>query len=193
MAERPMTCACIIIASQKRERLLNDIIIPSVLAIPFHEVVVVGDYHRGAGYRYLAVPSLSGTTNDALVKRDVGTLATSAEWLFYLSDDHAVRGVGTTPWHWLDIGVPTRFCTVEGVRLPLNMGMNPQDPNAPYCPGHAGLFNRKLIQLHPWSSQPHDRLWDLLSSRSLVAFGARLGCQIGWEIEDMETDAKPWL
>src|SRR3989449_274952 len=141
----PNSVACIVIASAKRSQLLDEQVLPSVLAANFAEVVVVGDYVAGRGYRYLPVPPLTRTTTDALVKRDVGTLATTAPWLFYLSDDHAVRHVHTPPEHWLDIGVPLRFCALNGNRIPLNMGLDKRDQNGPYCAGHAGLFHRYLI------------------------------------------------
>jgi hypothetical protein len=184
--------ACIIIAHAKRLHVLDTEVVPSALAVGFAEVVVVGDYHSFSGGRFLRVPALTATTTDALIKRDVGTLATKAPWLFYLADDHAVRAVGECPRHFLDIGVPTRFCKLNGERLLLNMGLDTSDPNAPYCGGHAGLFHRELIQRFPWSAQPHDRLWDLLSSRSLAAAGARLGHQLGWEVEDVSGE-RPWL
>ena len=188
-----MTVACVIIASAKRTKLLDESVVPSALAQAFDEVVVVGDYHPGLGYRYLAVPPLAKNTNDALVKRDVGTLATTSDWLFYLCDDHAVRKIGNLPNHWLDVEVPARFTTAEGQRIALNMGLDPRDQNAPYCGGHAGLFSRKLITIFPWSAQPHHPLWDLLSSRSLAAFGARIGGQLGWDVEDMEPEQRPGL
>ena len=89
--DKPEGVACIVIASAKRSQLLDEQVLPSVLAADFAEVAVVGDFHPGRGYRYLHVPPLTQTTTDALVKRDVGTLATTAPWVFYLSDDHAVR------------------------------------------------------------------------------------------------------
>ena len=186
--------ACIIIAGEgNRTNLIDEYAIPNALAAGFDEVLVVGTHHAFSGGRYLHVPALTHSTTDALVKRDVGTLASTSDWLFYLSDDHAVHRKGPLPDHWLDIGVPSRFCMVEGNQVLLNMGLDPSDPSYPYCGGHGGLFSRKLISLFPWSTQPHDRLWDLLSSRSLVAFGARLGNQLGWKIIDLTPETRPWL
>src|SRR3989442_12181237 len=105
--------ACVVIASAKRSQLLDEQVLPSVLAADFAEVVVVGDFHPGRGYRYLHVPPLTQTTTDALVKRDTGTLATTAPWEFYLSDDHAVRRTAAPPQHWLDIVVPLPSCTLN--------------------------------------------------------------------------------
>lgn len=187
-----MTVACVVIASKKREALLNATVVPSVLAAGFSEVVVVGDYHEGEGYRYLPVPPLTNTTTDALVKRDVGTLATTADWIFYVCDDHAVRKISAEPNDLSVIGVPARYCQLDNMIVLLNMGLDPRDPNAPYCGGHAGLYSRPLVQAHPWTTMPHDRLWDLLASRLLVAEGARLTALQGWEVEDLEPEASPW-
>ena len=88
-----MKVACIIIASEKRAALVRDHVLPSAVAQPFDEIVVVADYTDTSplGVRWLVVEPLLHNTIDALVKRDVGTLATTADWLCYLSDDHAVR------------------------------------------------------------------------------------------------------
>lgn len=187
-----LNVACVVVASKKRERLLDEKVIPSVLEIPFAEVVVVGDYHDGTGYRYLPVPPIAGTTVDALVKRDVGTLATQAPWVFYLCDDHAVRGYSTPPADPRTIGVPLRYSVdAEGVTHPCNMGLDPNDPNQPYCGGHAGLFSRALIQVHPWTSMSHDRLWDLVNSKFQMSVGAHLE-PVPWRVEDLEPENFPW-
>ena len=188
-----MRVACIIIASAQREAVLDSQVVPSALAAGFSEVLVVGDYHPGTGYRYVPVPAMTATTVDALIKRDIGTLATTADWLFYLCDDHAVRRIGKPPTDPMTIGVPTRTCRRDGMVLLLNMGLDPRDPNAPYCGGHAGLFSRELIQAHRWTTMPHDRLWDLLSSRLLVLAGATLTSLPTWEVEDIEPESTPWL
>ena len=79
------------IASAKRRQLLDELVLPSVVAQSFDECVVVGDFHSGAGWRHLPFRPLTGSTIDALFKRDVGTVATSSDWLFYLCDDHRVH------------------------------------------------------------------------------------------------------
>ena len=187
-----MSVACVVIASAKRRALLDTEVMPSVLVAGFDEVVVVGEYHAGEGYRYLEVPPLTQSTTDALVKRDVGTLATTSDWLFYVCDDHAVRKLGTVPTDPTMIGVPARYCHVENMTVLLNMGLDERDPDSPYCGGHAGLYSRPLIQSHPWSTMPHDRLWDLYASRIFVRAGATLKSLPDWEIEDLEPEAHPW-
>lgn len=188
-----MSVACVVIASAKRIPLLDDVVLPSVLQAGFDEVVVVGDFHPGDGYRYLAIPPVTSTTVDALIKRDVGTLATNSDWLFYVCDDHAVRRIGQVPKDPMRIGVPSRYCYIENMIVLLNMGLDTRDPNSPYCGGHAGLYSRKLIQASPWMTMPHDRLWDLLASKLLCQNGAILTPLTDWEVEDMEPQAQPWL
>ena len=189
-----MTIACVVIASANRKHMVRDQVIPSVLAQPFSEIVVVADYETDLpfhGLRWLVVEPLTATTIDALVKRDVGTLATTAEWIVYLCDDHAIRQIPERYPPGKLIGVPTRFCTVDGKHIPLNAGLEGQ--NAPYCGGHAGLFPRAMIQRRPWSSMPHHRLWDVLSTRLLVQDGATLvGPLEDLVIEDLEPERRPW-
>jgi len=178
-----MSVACIIIAGGKREYLIDERILPSVIG-KFDEVFVVGEHHIGQGYTYLPVPALTHSTTDALVKRDVGTLASHADWLFYLCDDHAVVSVGPLPDDLSHIVVPRRTC--EGHVL--NMGYSDG-----YCGGHAGLFSHVLVRERPWSTMPHDRLWDLLSSYEYAKLGATLHYDPQWAVEDLEPERVPWL
>lgn len=181
--------ACIVIAGGKRTHLLDEVVLPAVSQQPFLEVLVCGEHHPGTGFRYLHVPAITNSTVDALIKRDVGTLATTSDWLFFVSDDHAVRGTGLIPTDWRTIIVPRRFRDSHE----LNMGLDATDPNRPYIGGHAGLFSRKLIQQRPWTTMPHHRLWDLLSSREYQTLGARLEPSDRWVVEDVEPGATPWL
>lgn len=168
------TIACIIIASEHRRRFVP-MVLGSVLSQNFDEVVVVGDWHMDTkdlptAHRYLCVAPLTRTTNDALVKRDVGALATTADILVYLCDDHILgphfaaelREVVNEAW---GVIVPNRFDR-NGRRL--NMGERDG-----YCGGHAGVFRRRVIQTRPWSTMPHHRNWDVLASGVQQNNGAR--------------------
>jgi len=188
-----LSVACILIVSEKRVPLVREKILPSVLDAGFDEVCWVGDGEPGEGYRFLPVPPLTRTTNDALVKRDVGTVATTSDWLLYLCDDHAFRGAWGEDFSDADVIVPQRYCTVNGQRIPLNMGFDTNDPNFPYLGGHAGFFRRSLIQARPWTSMPHDRLWDLHASRIQMQMGARFAQSQSLVVEDLEPEARPWL
>ena len=138
------------------------------------------------------------TTTDALVKRDAGTVATLADTLVYLCDDHALhrdfsrdlRDVLAEPW---DVIVPNRYTLVpeeSNQRVPLNNGESGR-----YCGGHAGVFRRSLIAQLPWTAGPHDRLWDVTMSRAQQALGAsfRYYPRLGIAVRDLEPEAKPWL
>lgn len=187
------TVACIIIAGGTREQLLDDKVLPSVLGQCFDEVVVVGQHRPGEGYRYLEVPALTHTTVDALVKRDVGTVATTSDILVYLSDDHALLGPVAATLRRIapDIVVPARFADhpeLGRVRIP-----NGEEGN--YCAGHCGVFRRWVIQDRPWTAQPHHRNWDLLASHNQRAAGWGVhysGDTYCFAILDLQPEREPW-
>lgn len=190
------TIACVVIASRHRMELLDGLVLPSVLRQQFDEVVVVGDYHSGDGYRHLPVPPITRTTVDALVKRDVGVAATSSEWIVFLCDDHILtpnfadrlrfdlvdRGLGRE-----HVGVPTRIALhpTHGP-VELNTGL----PN--YCGGHAGVFHRSAVQDVPWCVAPHHPNWDVYHSHMLLSRGYHLIPLPECIVEDVEPNATPW-
>ena len=212
-----LNIACIVIASAKRRALLDTKVLPSILPQEFDDVLVVGEYHDGEGYRYLHVPDITRSTVDALIKRDVGTLGTDADILVYLSDDHGLhwdflqqlRCLESAPW---DLIMPSRYCIVGGAEIPLNMGQSPALPavgnpawaermaeqlwgrgvTVDYLAGHAGIFRRSLIQARPWTTMPHDRLWDVLATKEQKNMGARFVFVPALKVEDYEIEGSPW-
>lgn len=190
--------ACILIVHEPRVRLVNDMVLPSVRDQGFADILWVGDGHAGDGYRFLPVPKVTGSTIDALIKRDVGTLATNADWVFYLADDHrwacnwSDMLTHRLPFEDHDIIVPGRWCHNGVEPIMLNMGMNGDDPNFPYCAGHGGFFRRSLIQQRPWLTMPHHPNWDLLATRIQMHIGARLYAENQPIIEDLEPEHLPW-
>lgn len=197
-----MSVACIIIASRKRETLLDQLILPSALAQYFDELVVVGDYHSGDGWRHLPFPPLTGSTIDAQFKRDVGTLATKSDWLVYLCDDHRLHPdfskdlaafmQEATPGP-KDIIVPARFCVRNEEKIGLNMGY-PGYMGRAYVGGHAGVFHRDLIREVPWSIAPWNPNWDFFHTRICIERGANLHfLNDRLYIEDIEPESRPWL
>jgi hypothetical protein len=210
--------ACIVIASERRKAQVRARVLPSVLAQDFNEVVLVGDWVESepieGRLRYLHVVPMLGTTIDALVKRDVGTLATHADTLVYLCDDHILaphfltelREVLNERW---DVLVPNRktvrslpckcgakasghscaACLVGVQHISLNNGEADG-----YCGGHGGVFRRHVIAERPWSAGPHDLCWD-----AHMSFNMRLrGAEFVWKpraeisIIDIEPEAEPW-
>lgn len=197
-----MTIACIVIASLKRRMLLDELIMPSILAQSFDEVMVVGDFHSGPGWRHLPFRPLTGSTIDALFKRDLGAMATSSDWLFYLCDDHRVHPDFSKDLATLmqgrtfgpkDVIVPARFCERNGEKIGLNMGW-PGYLGQAYCGGHGGIFPRAAVQDVPWSLAPWDPQWDFHYSRILLDRGYQFHYMSGdCFIEDIEPESEPWL
>lgn len=197
-----MTIACIVIATLKRRELLDDLILPSVVAQGFDECVVVGDFHSGDGWRHLPFRPLTGSTIDALFKRDVGTVATSSDWILYLCDDHRLHPdfskdlahfMQEHPLGPKDVIVPARFCQRNGEQIGLNMGW-PGYLGRAYCGGHGGIFHRECVRDVPWSLAPWDPQWDYLHSRILIERGYTFHYQSGsCLIEDVEPNSEPWL
>ena len=192
-----MSIACVLIVHEPRVGLVRDKVLPSVLDRGFSEILWVGDGIPGEGYRFLPVPKVTGTTIDALMKRDVGTLATTADWVFYLADDHRwachwPNILDRLPFTDHDIIVPGRWCDAGEQPVSLNMGMDGSDPNFPYCAGHGGFFRRTLIQQRPWLTMPHHPNWDLLATRIQMHIGARLIAENQPMIQELIPEQKPW-
>jgi len=197
-----MTIACVVIASLKRRALLDELVMPSVVAQGFDEVVVVGDFHSGDGWRHLPFASLTGSTIDALFKRDVGTAATSSDWILYLCDDHRIHPDFSKDLLQLmrentfgpkDVIVPARFCTRGEEKIGLNMGW-PGYLGRAYIGGHGGIFPRAAVQDVPWSLAPWSPQWDYLHSRILLERGYNFHYQsASCYIEDVDPNGEPWL
>lgn len=187
--------ACVIIAGGKREKLIQEQILPSVNT--FDEIVVVGEYKKGTGYRYLHVPDMMKSTNDALVKRDVGTIAVRSDVILYLSDDHAAlptfaaelrRCMADAVFAW-DVLVPNRWADhPEHGRVAI-----PNGEKELYCGGHGGVFRRRVVMDRPWTAQKHHRNWDLISSHDQLAVGFKFVHYPKLGILDLEPERTPWL
>lgn len=196
-----MRIAAAVISTANRWPLVRDHILPRLRSEGFDEIVVVGDGESGDGYRHLYVPSITGTTVDALVKRDVAAVATGSEYLWYLSDDHhpAAGSLAVLEAflhnHSVAALIPARRTwreTADGlVHYDLNSGA--QDG---YCGGHSGVFHRGVLRLYPWTTAPHDRLWDLLHSRRLQELGVEFHYAPDVIVEDVEhllhAEVEPW-
>ena len=192
--DTPRIAAIVIAGQGSRAGLIDDQILPSLTG--FDEVLVVGTHHGGNGFRYLHVPDLTKTTNDALVKRDVGALATDCSILVYLADDHRVRDgfaaelrafarEKVVPW---DVLIPARWVQHPEQGL-LRI---PNGEENFYCAGHGGVFRRRVVVARPWTAQQHHRNWDLISSHDHLRAGFKLLAYPKLQIEDLEPMAEPW-
>jgi hypothetical protein len=159
--------------------------------------VVVADFPvQAKGVRSLVVAPMTRTTVDALVKRDVGWLATTADAVLFLTDDHALdpdfvkcymdRWAVRPDWH---ICAPSRYTVRNMERIWLNVGRD-----LGYVGGHAGIFRRVLSHALPWAATHHHPNWDLIHTHQLVALGAKLMyAENDLAVVDIEPGATPWL
>ena len=192
-----MSLAVCVIASEKRRESTFPAVLDSVRAQSPDEIVVVADFPCEAkGVRSLMVPPMTRTTCDALVKRDVGWMATSSQHILYLTDDHALdpnfveryldRYAFRPDW---DILVPARYTHRDMERVWLNVGRDHS-----YCGGHAGLFRRVLGCVLPWAATLHHPNWDVIHTKQLVAAGAKLVyAENDLAVVDLEPEAQPWF
>ena len=191
-----MSLAVCVIASEKRRTSTFPRVLDSVRDQHPDELVVVADFPvQATGVRSLVVPAMTRTTCDALVKRDVGWMATTAAHILYLTDDHALdpdfvrcyleRWAFRTDW---DLCVPARYCHRELERVWLNVGRD-----YGYAAGHAGLFRRVLGHCLPWSATHHHPNWDVIHTHQLIAMGAKLMyAENDLAVVDLEPEAEPW-
>jgi hypothetical protein len=192
-----MSLAVVVIASEKRRETTLPLCFRSVWdAIePSDEVLVIGDW-EGTGPGYVRVAPITRTTIDALVKRDVGWLMTTADAVLFLCDDHRLdqgfmrayreKYEGRDDW---DILCPSRHTIRGQAIIPLNVGRAEG-----YVGGHAGIYRRTCARLLPWSAGPHHRNWDLLHTHELIRKGARLVyADTDLAVEDIEPGATPWM
>ena len=192
-----MSLAVCVIASEKRRETTFPLVLDSVRAQSPDEIVVVADFPVEAkGVRSLMVPAMTRTTCDALVKRDVGWLATTTHAVCFLCDDHAIApGFIDAYWRhyapredW-DACAPTRYCLRDGERVWLNMGRDEG-----YIGGHAGIYRRICSVMQPWAATYHHPNWDVLHTRQLVQLGARvLYASESLAIQDLIPEDRPWL
>lgn len=189
-----MSLAVVVIASEKR---MNSTFWPAIQSVVDEkpdELVVVADFHCAGNFRHIMIPAFTKSTLDALIKRDVGAVATVSDMIMYLSDDHRLAPgfVENYRRHWegahWDILAPSRFCMKDEKPVRLNMGQGTR-----YVAGHGGIYRRAILRSLPWTATiPHPN-WDVIHSHHLVANGAQLsyaGAELA--IEDIE-GGRPWI
>lgn len=195
-----MSLAAVVIATEKRLALLQDIL-DTLWA--FEELVIVGDFAEnllpqltGCCYRYYHVPPVTRTTIDALMRRDVGWLVTKSDAVLFISDDHKLGKNFASVYRlyyavdpsWDFLG-PARYTVREDKKIWLNNGRADG-----YIGGHGGIFRRSCAKELPWMAGPHHLNWDLLHAHELQMRGFRLRhAEPELAIEDIEIGATPWL
>lgn len=72
-----------------REYALRNFLLPLYCADPYlDEVIVVGEWEPGPGYKYIHVPSVHFSSADALAQRQVGFEASKGNVVIHCHDDH---------------------------------------------------------------------------------------------------------
>jgi hypothetical protein len=189
-----MSLAVCVIASEKRMNSTFPAVMQSVLAEQPDEIVCVADFYNPGPWKHIQIPVYTRTTLDALIKRDVGWVATTADNVMYLSDDHRLYPGFVEdfkriyePLEW-DILAPLRFCARDDTTVGLNMGEATR-----YVAGHGGIYRRRIAPLLPWTACiPHPN-WDVIHTHHLIANGAKvMYAYRDIRIEDIE-GGTPWL
>lgn len=191
-----MSLGVVIIGSEKRRETTFPACLESVRAQAPDQIVVVSEFPVVAkGVRSLVVPPMTRTTNDALVKRDVGWLATTTDHVLFLCDDHALDADFKRVYlaHYAerpdwDILAPSRYCLRDGDRTWLAMGRDHG-----YVGGHGGIYHRWCSVLMPWAATHHHPNWDVIHTKQLVEMGARLlYAATDLAIVDLIPEDMPW-
>jgi hypothetical protein len=186
-----MSLAVVVIASEKRMNTTFPLVMQGVLDEQPDEIVCVADFHSAGPWRHIMIPAFTKTTIDALIKRDVGFVATQSDTVMYLCDDHILHSGFVQKFRdhdqeW-DVLVPARSCKRDDRYVRLNVGERTH-----YCAGHGGLYKRRCGHILPWTATiPHPN-WDVIHSHHLIAQGLTIKYSESLFIEDIE-GGKPWL
>jgi hypothetical protein len=193
----PGTLAVVIIAGPNRlDSCLPEVVRSAEEQDP-DELLIVGDRVKtyGGRIRTLNVEPLTRSTIDALVKRDVGFVATTSANICYLADDHRLGPdfIKTFRARYVDrewdLLAPARFTTRDQSVYSLNVGKD-----LSYIGGHCGIYRRSILRKVPWSSSRHHPNWDVWHSHDLVKAGGKLVyADIDLAVDDIEPGAKPWM
>ena len=191
LEENNRKLAVVVIAHEKRMNSTFPLVMQSVVDEQPDEIVCVADFHCVGPWRHIMVPAFTKTTIDALIKRDVGFVATQSDSVMYLSDDHVlckgfVQAFREHEQEW-DVLVPGRVAEKDGQPIRLNVG---QATN--YCAGHGGIYKRRCGNILPWTATiPHPN-WDVINSHHLIANGCVMTYTDKLFIQDIE-GGTPWL
>lgn len=159
------------IAHRDRARLLRERVLLDAQRDDWHEIIVVGSFEPGEGYRYVPMPPVHRDRRDALWQRELGARHATGDLLAFCHDDHTFAPDSVAAIHdelppW-DLLVPRR---VNVMGHTLNNGA--QD-TPPYMGGHALVMRRTLWATLPWTSVDTE-WWDLTLTRIWQEEGAVL-------------------
>lgn len=148
------------------------------------EIIIVGEFEEGEGYRYIHVPSVHFSSADALAQRQAGFEASRGAFIWHTHDDHFLDCF--LPPH-ADVMVPERWTRLRGREEMLNNGW----PD--YCSGHACGYKREVLEACPWSAVPVVREWDVRHTAQIRGAGFSIAQAPMMRAWDVEFEATPWL
>jgi hypothetical protein len=181
----------------QRAELLRKQILPTVLAHrAVDEVVIVGEWEEGAGYRYVPSPSTRFDCTDALAQRAAGFASCHGDVVLFQHDDHAAQSECLdvlvrkyVPERTWDVLVPRRMAMDGSTPRVLNNGADEG-----YVMGHACVMRRAIAEAVPWTRAPAVFTWDVAYTGLLRARDARVRWVddlVVWDLE-AELGATPW-
>lgn len=186
-----------------RAYLLRNVILPQAIASgEFAEILVVGEFEAGEGYRWLDVPSVEHSSiHDGLRKRHLGTLAATGDWIAIQNDDHVfdpqamARARNYMSYTLSDVVSPARWTRLrhaDGERL------NGGEPGgrwagAGHINGHGCVFRRAVLDECPWDTLPKVFSYDMAMTKRITDAGFHVVWAEDVRLWDIEQGATPWV
>lgn len=143
---------------RQRGELLRDEILPAARLQDWDEILVVGQFEPGEGYKYVMQDPIFRDRRDALWQRELGARSSTGDIMCFNHDDHAWQGdinLLRVPAKW-DILVPRRIDKAGGA---LNNGRLQG-----YMGGHCLAMRRSLWARVPWTTVDTE-WWDITLTR----------------------------
>lgn len=176
-----------------RYDLLTKRVLPAAVEQDFDEVIVVGTFEEGEGYRYLELPPRHRDRRDALAQREHGARHATGDLLVFSHDDHALAPdfvytlrTKHAGGEW-DLLVPRRVHGITGATL--NNGFEDAPLKQSYMGGHALVMRRWLWAAVPWTSCDTE-YWDTSMTRLWQEAGGRLA--FAQDLVHIDVEAEEW-
>jgi hypothetical protein len=173
-----------------RSYALRNFMLPNYLRDPYiDELIIVGEWEDGEGYKYVHVPSKYMDWRDALEQRQTAFEESKGDFVVFQHDDHMLDPYWSTFRHtWTgDVIVPqrwTRLRSTKGERL--NNGEADH-----YISGHVARYRRGVINYCPWGDVPAVRVWDIRHTEQILVRGYHIQWN-AFRCWDVEFGSKPW-
>ena len=180
-----------------RAYLLRCHILPQVIAMPFHEVLVVGEFEYGRTYQYVPEPSIERSSiHDGLRKRQTGCAAASGDWIMVMNDDHLLAPdfleQARTQMAVADVISPSRWTRMRGAPEQLNDGFGGSPWADRYVCGHGALYSREVLNQCPWDRVPKVFTLDVAHTQQIRDAGFSVNYHPQAQLWDVEFGAQPW-